>query len=107
MDLSFANARLEKAYFHKVNQELIKALHDKEEQRLEHEKQVLHYMKCPKCGHDLRHSKVASLIVDRCTHCEGVFFDKEEWTEFFGDLESSESFINTLHTLLVGEGTKA
>src|SRR5690349_14872055 len=63
MDFSFANARPEKAYFFKVNQELIKALHEKEMQQLEHHIQELHYMKCPKCGHDLRHTKFGELVV--------------------------------------------
>ncbi|RYZ57045.1 MAG: hypothetical protein EOP07_10980 [Proteobacteria bacterium] len=104
MDLSFANARLEKAYFFKVDQELIKALHEQEEHRLENQNQELHFMKCPKCGHDLKHTKVASMIVDRCTSCEGVFFDKDEWNALFGPPEEeSHNFVDTLHTLLVGE----
>lgn len=106
MDFSFANARLEKAYFYKVNQDLIKALHEKDQQQLEHQTQELHYMKCPKCGHDLKHTKLASMVVDRCTSCEGVFFDKEEWTQLFGEPESNQSFITTLHTLLAGDDAK-
>ncbi|MBC7530790.1 MAG: zf-TFIIB domain-containing protein [Oligoflexus sp.] len=106
MDFSFANARPEKAYFYKVNQELIKALHEKELQQLDHHIQELHYMKCPKCGHDLRHTKFGEMVVDRCTSCEGVFFDKDEFSQLFGEPDSHESFINTLHTLLVGDNPK-
>ncbi|RZA16142.1 MAG: hypothetical protein EOP10_25120 [Proteobacteria bacterium] len=107
MDLSFANARLEKAYFYKVNQDLIKALHARDEEKLEQENQQLHWMKCPKCGHDLKQTQVSSMVVERCTSCEGVFFDKDEWTQLFGEPESHESFIDTLHSLLVGDSKRA
>lgn len=103
MDFSFANARLEKAYFFKADQELIRALHAEEESRAEHDLQELHWMKCPKCGHDLRQTKLASMTVDRCTGCDGVFFDKDEWSEYFKGEEPEHNFITTLHTLLAGD----
>lgn len=103
MDFSFANARLEKAYFFKADQDLIKKLHEQEQARLEHEQQAAHYMKCPKCGHDLRQTRLAAMTVDRCTGCDGVFFDKEEWAPYFKNDEPGHNFIEILHTLLVGD----
>jgi hypothetical protein len=38
----------------------------------------LHFMKCPKCGHDMKEEPLEGLTVDRCTHCEGIFFDAGE-----------------------------
>jgi uncharacterized protein len=38
----------------------------------------LHYMKCPKCGHDLREEELEGVSVDRCTFCEGLYFDAGE-----------------------------
>jgi hypothetical protein len=38
----------------------------------------LHFMKCPKCGHDLREEAFGSVTLDRCSFCEGVFFDAGE-----------------------------
>ena len=38
----------------------------------------LHFMKCPKCGHDLREEDLSGVKVDRCTYCEGVYFDAGE-----------------------------
>ncbi len=104
MSLSFANARLERAYFFKVNQELIKAMHESDKVRADLEGPAAPGMKCPKCGHDLKPTQVASMLVERCMGCEGVFFEKEEWNELFGPPKAAESFISTLHTLLVGEG---
>jgi ribosomal protein L32 len=39
---------------------------------------ALHYMKCPKCGHDMREESLEEVTVDRCTFCEGIYFDAGE-----------------------------
>lgn len=39
---------------------------------------VLHFMKCPKCGHDMKEEELTGVKVDRCSHCEGIFFDAGE-----------------------------
>lgn len=38
----------------------------------------LHYMKCPKCGMDLHTIELHGVKLDRCTSCDGTFFDKGE-----------------------------
>ena len=38
----------------------------------------LHFMKCPKCGHDLKEEDLHGVKADRCTFCEGLFFDAGE-----------------------------
>jgi uncharacterized protein len=38
----------------------------------------LHFMKCPKCGHDLKEEDLSGVRVDRCTFCEGIYFDAGE-----------------------------
>jgi hypothetical protein len=43
----------------------------------------LHFMKCSKCGHDMKEEKLEKVSVDRCTHCEGVFFDAGELEQVF------------------------
>jgi hypothetical protein len=37
-----------------------------------------HFMKCPKCGHDLKEEDLQGVKVDRCTFCEGLYFDAGE-----------------------------
>lgn len=37
-----------------------------------------HWMKCPKCGHDMAALQLEAITVDKCSHCEGVFFDRGE-----------------------------
>jgi hypothetical protein len=43
----------------------------------------LHFMKCPKCGHDLKTDSVSDIEIDRCSFCEGVFFDAGELEQVF------------------------
>jgi hypothetical protein len=42
-----------------------------------------HYMKCPKCGHDMKEEGFGDVEVDRCTFCEGVYFDAPELERIF------------------------
>ncbi len=37
-----------------------------------------HFMKCPKCGHDMAEEELDGVKVDRCSFCEGLFFDAGE-----------------------------
>ncbi len=38
----------------------------------------LHFMKCPKCGHDMKEEILEGVTVDRCTFCEGMYLDAGE-----------------------------
>jgi hypothetical protein len=49
-----------------------------------------HFMKCPKCGHDLRAEKLQGIEIDRCTFCEGFFMDAGELEELFLKKQQSE-----------------
>jgi len=37
-----------------------------------------HWLKCPKCGHDMQARLIESVEVDQCGTCDGIFFDKGE-----------------------------
>jgi hypothetical protein len=43
----------------------------------------LHWMKCPKCGHDLEVQALEGIEIDRCTFCEGFFVDAGELEQLF------------------------
>jgi uncharacterized protein len=49
-----------------------------------------HFMKCPKCGHDMKTEKLDGIEIDRCTFCEGVFFDAGELDQLFLTKKASE-----------------
>jgi len=57
----------------------------------------LHFMKCPKCGHDMKEEKLENVAADRCTHCEGIFFDAGELEQVFRQqAEQRRSFFRKL-----------
>jgi uncharacterized protein len=71
-------SRNEEEYFAKLNAELIK------ERRAELDKaravsaRQAHFMKCPRCGGDLKEVEHHNVKVDRCTDCKGVWLDSGE-----------------------------
>ena len=51
-------------------------------------RQQQHFMKCPKCWHDLVEEDLDGVSVDRCSFCEGVFFDAGELESIFTKREA-------------------
>ena len=39
---------------------------------------ALHFMRCPKCGHQMVEESLEGIGVDRCSFCEGIYFDAGE-----------------------------
>ena len=76
---------LETARAARLKRELERAAKEKadETKRL----RELHFMKCPKCGHDMKEEPLEGVSVDRCTHCEGIFFDAGELEQIFAQKE--------------------
>jgi acetyl-CoA carboxylase beta subunit len=81
-------------WFRKNEKELIEAARvardKREKERAEQEQKEerarlkqLHYMKCPKCGHDLKEKDFEGLSVDVCSFCEGIYFDAGELDKVF------------------------
>ena len=58
----------------------------------------LHFMKCPKCGHDLDERELEGVTVDQCSFCEGVFLDAGELDSLFLKHDSERKGV--LHKLL-------
>jgi acetyl-CoA carboxylase beta subunit len=58
----------------------------------------LHWMKCPKCGHDLKTEALEGVEVDRCTFCEGFFVDAGELEVLFlkKGVDQRQSFMRRL-----------
>ena len=40
-----------------------------------------HWMKCPKCGHDMENIEIEGVVTDKCSFCEGLYFDHGELQE--------------------------
>lgn len=72
----------EEKYFAEQEQRKRKALREKlddqrESQKKEHVKSP-HWMKCPKCGHNLVEMNYHDVLVDKCSHCHGFYLDAGE-----------------------------
>ena len=56
---------------------------DQESAEERRQRKELHWMKCPKCGHDLAVEALDGVEIDRCSFCEGVFMDAGELEKLF------------------------
>ena len=57
-------------------------------------------MKCPKCGHDMKEEDLEGVEIDRCTFCEGIFFDAGELEQLFLKREQErKSFFRRLRRI--------
>jgi uncharacterized protein len=81
----------------KLLEEAIKARHKREQERAAREREdarrqrrELHFMKCPKCGHDLHAEDLDGIEIDRCSFCEGFFMDAGELEQLFLHKAQSE-----------------
>ncbi|MGE0454297.1 MAG: zf-TFIIB domain-containing protein [Vicinamibacteria bacterium] len=81
--------RNEEEWFRRNERELLeKARKDREKreaeraagEQVEQRKRLkdLHFMKCPKCGHDMKEETLDGVAIDRCSFCEGIYFDAGE-----------------------------
>ena len=101
-------AQSEDEWFKKNEQDLLetarKAREKREAERAAAEKadesrrlKELHFMKCPKCGHDMKEEAVDAVSVDRCTFCEGIYLDAGELdTLFLRKVDERKSFLRKL-----------
>lgn len=71
-------SRSEDQYFASEEAELLKAQRERAKAAAEEATRQLHFMKCPKDGHDLVHEEFHGVTVDRCLHCHGIFLDADE-----------------------------
>jgi len=71
-------SRNEDEYFAKLNAELIKARRASLDAARAQGDRKAHYMKCPKCGGDLKEMEHHHVKVDQCVDCAGVWLDVGE-----------------------------
>ncbi|MDP2862970.1 MAG: zf-TFIIB domain-containing protein [Desulfobacterales bacterium] len=77
-------ARKEFEKLQKMKAETQKKLAAEEKNKL----RELHYMRCPKCGMELVEIDYQSIMIDKCTKCEGIWLDAGEF-ENVAKLEKS------------------
>jgi uncharacterized protein len=89
----------EEEYFYKVNKELIerkrKQLDAQRGEQRKNELKMEHWMCCPKCGHSMEEIEFLGIMVDRCTTCSGLYFDKGEF-EILLESQEQKGFLSSL-----------
>jgi uncharacterized protein len=71
-------SRNEEEYFAKLNADLIKERRASLDASRAQTDRKAHYMKCPKCGGDLKEIEHHNVKVDQCQDCKGVWLDAGE-----------------------------
>jgi hypothetical protein len=71
-------SRNEDEYFAKQDAELIKEMRAKLDSERVAQERKAHYMKCPKCGADLKEEDHGPAKVDICPECKGMWLDAGE-----------------------------
>jgi len=58
---------------------------------------LLHFMRCPKCGHQMIEELLEGITIDRCSFCEGIYFDARELDQLFtAKQEDRKNFLRRL-----------
>jgi hypothetical protein len=71
-------SRNEREYFARAEAGRLKALRQQAQVEAQRAERHSHYMKCPRCGADLRVEAHWGIEIDRCPECRGLWFDAGE-----------------------------
>ena len=77
----------EEEYFYNLNRELIekrrKDLDFRRRSQQVLQERASHWMKCPKCGHEMKELTYSGICLDQCTGCRGIYLDLGEIETLF------------------------
>jgi hypothetical protein len=88
-------SRNEEEYFARRNAELIAEQRAKLDQSRQQRERASHFMKCPRCGADLKEREYHHVRIDECSECGGMWLDKASsrcsrtWTGARSDASSA------------------
>ena len=68
----------EDEYFVKRERELLAKMKAKQEAENKETVKKASFMKCPKCGEDLKERSFQKIVIDQCTACNGIWLDAGE-----------------------------
>jgi len=91
----------EDEYFIKMDLEKSNKLRSELDQTREEEEKMkrkeAHWMKCPKCGSDLKEINFQNVMIDKCDECKGIWLDAGELDFLIkGQARFTQVFINKL-----------
>ncbi len=71
-------SRNEDEYFARMEREKLERQRAEAAKAAQASERKSHYMKCPKCGQDLKTEGFHGIQIDRCPDCNGIWFDAGE-----------------------------
>jgi hypothetical protein len=92
----------EDEYFAKQSADLIKVRQEAAIREQHEAQRRVHFMKCPKCGNDLRTEEYHGIEIDRCTECHGMWLDAGEAEDLLR--REDEGVINIFRSIMKGVG---
>jgi Zn-finger nucleic acid-binding protein len=99
----------EEEYFYRINREIInnrrRYLDEKRAEQKSESSQASYWMKCPKCGNQMKEMSISNIYADQCTRCQGIFFDHAEF-ETFLESKLPRSFLKELLKRLRDQATR-
>lgn len=78
MSIENKPSRNEDEYFAKLDAERVKELRAKLDAERASTERKAHFMRCPKCGGNLKEVTVRTVKVDTCPDCHGMWLDAGE-----------------------------
>jgi ribosomal protein L37AE/L43A len=95
-------SRNEEEYFVKEEAKRLRKQREEAQVQEERERRQAHHMKCPKCGADLTTEEYHGVEIDRCTECDGMWFDAGEAQDLLR--REDEGVLNVFKSIMRGVG---
>jgi hypothetical protein len=89
-------SRNEDEYFNKQDAELVKEMRARLDKERAQSERKSHFMKCPKCGADLKEVEQHSVKVDICPDCHGLWLDAGEIDILRTSTKKGATFVDDL-----------
>lgn len=99
-------SRNEDEFFARQDAELLKEMREKQDKERSEQERQAHWMKCPKCGADLKEETRDHVKVDACPQCGGMWLDAGEMDIVRLQQKAGGSALKGLMDLFQRSGTK-
>ena len=95
-------SKTEDEYFAKETAKLLRRQREEAERQAQQAERKSHYLKCPKCGSDLKTEDYQGVEIDLCPDCKGMWFDAGEVESLLA--REDAGVINIFRSIMKGVG---
>jgi uncharacterized protein len=89
----------EELYFHEHDLEKIETIRELRAETKKALEKETHWMKCPKCGNEMEEIDIEHILLEKCSHCKGLYFDQGELDLLMGH-RNKTTFVEKLSHFL-------